>query len=93
MRRLVIAVLALAIGLFVLGGAVALAEPAPKPEVVEETDLLKVQLAESQAREAALRANALMVAFRAKYHLGDSDQVDEKGRIVRAPKPEKKPAK
>jgi hypothetical protein len=84
-----------------LACGVALAEPAPKPEVVEEVDLLRAQLAESQAQEAKTRAEALQILamqardnLRAKYRLGDGDGIDPQTRVIRrAPKPDKKPAK
>jgi len=90
---------------FVVFCALALATPAPaepsKPETIEEVDLLRVQLAESQAREAQARAEALAQAaqqavavLRAKYKLGDSDGIDPQTRqIKRAPKPAKAGAK
>jgi hypothetical protein len=90
-RRAALLVLAVAAVLFALGGAIALAD---KPEVIDEVDILRVQLAESQAAEAQTRAEALKLvaqqavgALRAKYKLGDSDSIDPQTRqIRRAPK-------
>ncbi len=67
---------------------------ADKPEIIDEVDLLRVQLAESQAAEAKTRAEALQLvaqqaftALRAKYKLGESDGIDPQTRqIRRAPK-------
>ncbi len=91
----------LAVALFVFGGTVALAEPPKAPEEVAEADLLRVQLAEANAREAQTRAEALQLLaslerdkLRAKYKLGEADAIDPQTRVIRrAPKPTKATAK
>ncbi len=88
------------LAVLILGHALACATPAwaDKPETVDEVDLLRAQLAESQANEAQTRADALKLVamqardnLRAKYKLGDGDAIDPQTRAIRRkPKEPKK---
>ncbi len=83
--RLIIAIL-----LALCAATAHAAAPAAAPEVIAETDLLRVQLAQSQAElrardaaDAKREAEAQVTAFRAKYHLGDGDSIDPQTRVIR----------
>lgn len=77
----------------------------PKPEVADEADVLRVQLAESRAESLAVKIEAAKrdladlqkaatderTKLTTKYRLGEGDQVDPTTRAIkRAPKKEAK---
>jgi hypothetical protein len=91
MRLVLVAVLLLVAGLALACAPVFAAEP--KPETVEEVDLLRAQLADSQAAEARTRAEALALvaqqardALRAKYRMNPEDGIDPQTRQIRRAK-------
>lgn len=73
----------------------------PKPEIVDEADVLRVQLAESRAESLAVKIEAAKrdlaelqkaasderTKLTTKYRLGEGDQIDPQTRAIkRAPK-------
>ncbi len=96
----------LALSLLLCAG-LAYADTPAKPEVADEADVLRVQLAESRAENLAVKIEAAKrdladlqraaqdarAKLTAKYVLVDGDQVDPVSRVIqRAPKPETKAA-